>query len=82
MFKILNLFLKIMKTVSYKIRGMNYCIHCVTAVNNVLTNCPGVLEVKVSLENNEVNFQIDETYFDVEDVKIGVKNAGQYKLIS
>ena len=57
------------------------CNHCVNAVNRALTNCAGVLEVKVSLENNETNLQIDETQFSIEEASTAVKNAG-YELIS
>lgn len=69
-----------MKTVNYKIKGMN-CNHCAMAVNKALTNCRGVLEVQVSLENNEANLQIDETQFSMEDASVAVKNAG-YEFIS
>jgi copper chaperone len=69
-----------MKTVNYKINGMN-CNHCVNAVNNALKNCQGVLEVKVSLENNNATLQIDETEFDIETASSAVKNAS-YELIS
>lgn len=70
-----------MKTVNYIIKGMN-CNHCVTAVDKALSNCAGVLDVKISLENEQANLQIDESHFKVEDAKVAVKNAGQYELIS
>jgi copper chaperone CopZ len=69
-----------MKTVNYKISGMN-CNHCASAVSKVLSNCSGVFKVQISLENNKANLQIDETQFNIEDAISAVKNAG-YELIS
>jgi len=68
-----------MKKLTYKIAGMS-CNHCTAAVNKALANCPGVLSVQVSLEEERADLEIDETAFNIEEAKSAVNDAG-YQIV-
>lgn len=68
-----------MKKIAYKITGMN-CNHCTAAVNKALANCPGVLNVQVSLDEEKADLEIDEAVFNIEEAKSAVSDAG-YQIV-
>lgn len=58
-----------------KIDGMS-CAHCVKAVNDSLSEVPGVQGVNVSLENATAEVTYDEVATDMEAMQTAVIDAG------
>lgn len=69
-----------MKMVNYKVEGMS-CGHCVKSVKKAAQNVAGVIEADVSLENNDISLKIDESLFNLEELKKTVSEVGYYKIV-
>jgi copper chaperone len=64
-----------MKTAVIKVEGMS-CGHCVSAVEGALTKLDSVSSAKVSLEENNVTVEYNETNVDLETLKNEIEEQG------
>ncbi|MFN4233453.1 MAG: cation transporter [Bacteroidia bacterium] len=63
-----------------KIEGMT-CGHCKKAVENILKEEDGVLNVEVVLENSEANVTFEDSKTSLEALKKAINDSGIYKAV-
>ena len=64
-----------MNPVYLKIGGMS-CQHCVKHVTEALQELPGVVAVEVDLASGKATVQIEEAYFNLDEVAEAINDAG------
>jgi copper chaperone len=64
-----------MKEITLNVKGMS-CNHCKMAVEGELKALDGVEDAVVSLENNNVTVNYDDTKVDVDKLKEAIEEAG------
>lgn len=64
-----------MNPVYLKIGGMS-CQHCVKHVTEALQELPGVVAVEVDLAGGKATVQIEEAYFNLDEVAEAINDAG------
>ncbi|MBO8171749.1 MAG: copper chaperone CopZ [Bacillaceae bacterium] len=64
-----------MKNITLQVEGMS-CGHCVKAVEGALNKLDGVSSAKVSLEENNVTVEYDDSKVGVDQMKEAIEEQG------
>ncbi len=68
-----------MTTKTYIVNGMK-CQHCQSSVESALCELPGVKEASVSLIDNSVTVEFDDTRVSEEELREAVEGAGRFEM--